>query len=66
MATSVSEIVWIVGMFKELGAEIEKLIIINSDSKSTIHSNKSNASINNKTHKVGLSLYKREDTSRHS
>jgi len=36
MANSVAEIVWIVGLFKELGAEIKTPVIIHTDSKSAM------------------------------
>ena len=36
MAASVAEVVWILGLFKKLGAEIEGPVIVHSDNKSTI------------------------------
>ena len=36
MANFVAEVVWIVSLFKELGAEIETSVVVHSDSKSAI------------------------------
>ena len=36
MAASVAEVVWILGLFKKLGAEIKGPVIVHSDNKSTI------------------------------
>ena len=36
MANSVAEVVWIVGLFKELGVEVETHVIIHIDSKLTM------------------------------